>query len=74
MEGLLFFTDICYYIPPIQKKFQTKPKFFCIFVPHWFTRQFPLLVMKRESGENPEQSRCCKLILIDYLFSVKKTY
>jgi hypothetical protein len=28
----------------------------------WFTRAFCSGVMKRESGENPEQTRCCKLI------------
>jgi hypothetical protein len=27
----------------------------------WFTRAFCSEVMKRESGENPEQTRCCKL-------------
>jgi len=28
---------------------------------HWFTPVYQPKVMKRESGVNPEQSRCCKL-------------
>lgn len=30
------------------------------FAPHWFTKPFGV-VIKREFGVNPKQSRCCKL-------------
>ena len=30
------------------------------FVPHWFANSFTEGAIKRESGANPEQSRCCK--------------
>jgi len=30
----------------------------------WFTSLPSRKVIKRESGENPEQSRCCKLLLM----------
>jgi hypothetical protein len=40
-----------------QKKYT---KYFSIFAAHWFQIFLPAYLMKRESGENPEQTRYCK--------------
>ena len=40
--------------------FYSTNEYFSTFAPHWFTDFFIKNVIKRESGVNPEQSRCCK--------------